>query len=573
MLLPVKMTDGLNRLDVRVVFLLGIALLPIGMIAMVQTHRVIQDARATAEQSLISATVNAAQSERESVMQMRGSARMLAEAIPALMTQPEVCSRTLSRFAEQTSAVEFAGYVDETGIVRCSSAGTGMDLSQTLTHKDFEAAPLSSIRSVRAGDGKRTLLAIAEPLVMPNGEEGYALVHVPRRSIRRQEDGMQVSGPQYITAFTRAGHVLWDSDNIASEEGDFPANTTLESLTVSGEAKVFRADSIAGQSQIYVIAPLLQGNIYTMAVWHPDAIPESPLTTSTALLFPLIMWLATIWVAYLAVHRLVIRHIRRIRMRIRAFTSNRRVFGIDYEPDTPSDIREVADAFQVLTERIVMDEAELENSLHEKDVLLKEVHHRVKNNLQLIASLTNMQLRKTETPETRFVLQRLQDRVHSLAAIHQSLYEASVLSRVSTGELIRDLAQQVFDRSALLGAEVDRTIEVADIPLYPDQAVPLSLLVAEALTNAMKYVGKPPDGQPWVSFILAPLDDGRVRLRIGNSVGEPLVDEPQFSSGLGTQLIQAFTLQLGAQIVVTREDDAYITEIRFTPSDFSPESA
>ena len=233
------------------------------------------------------------------------------------------------------------------------------------------------------------------------------------------------------------------------------------------------------------------------------------------------------------------------------------------------------EAFVTMTEQIVHDEAVLENSIHEKDVLLREIHHRVKNNLQLIASITNMQIRKARNSETKFVLKRLQDRVLGLATIHRNLYQADVLSNVRADTLIYELTQHISKTSLPSDADVKFELDVAPVSLYPDQAVPLSLLVTEAATNAMKYLGRPKDGPPWISIVLKPQDEeGKVHLTVANSIGTPLGSAPvDEGPGLGSQLISAFVMQLGAVSTVTEDEGRYTIDVKFSPSDFGTEDA
>ena len=96
--------------------------------------------------------------------------------------------------------------------------------------------------------------------------------------------------------------------------------------------------------------------------------------------------------------------------------------------------------------------------------------------------MMNMQLRKAQHDETRFILRRLQDRVLGLATIHRNLYQATVLSRVDSSRLIEELVQQSLRNSDAQKQGVQIDVTVDEVALYPDQAVPLSLLVTETLT-------------------------------------------------------------------------------------------
>ena len=104
---------------------------------------------------------------------------------------------------------------------------------------------------------------------------------------------------------------------------------------------------------------------------------------------------------------------------------------------------------------VLHDEAMLEDSVHQKDVLLLEVHHRVKNNLQLIASIMNLQIRKSINPEARVMLRNLHDRVMSLATVHRELYQTSGLVDVRADELLESIVSQVLR----MGARTEQPID------------------------------------------------------------------------------------------------------------------
>lgn len=562
--------DGLDRLDVRLVALLGLALLPIGLIAMVQTYRVISEADRNAQAALTGATLSAATVERETLLRVRGGSQVASKLIPSLLDTPGLCSDYMSDFVEASENLTFAGFVNREGRVVCGSDGAGADVSGSKVFQDFRADPRPDISAVFGQVSGRNVLVVTEPVLIRGELAGYVALSVPHRSLSLPMDENLGLSPILSMTFTAAGRVLWAPDEDDALAAELPADQPLSAFAAAGPMTM-TARSKSGRKRIYTVAPLVPGEIYALAVWPPNATRTSGLTAASAILFPLLMWLVSIGVAYFAVHRLVVRHIRYLRLRIRAFTANRRIMAPQYGPDTPSDLREVIEAFHQMTERIVRDEADLENNLHEKDVLLKEVHHRVKNNLQLIASMMNMQLRKAEEGETKFVLRRLQDRVLGLATIHRNLYQATVLSRVNSSKLIHELVAQSVRSADAEARAVDLRVDVDEVALYPDQAVPLSLLITETVTNALKYVGKPEDGPAWIELTLRTQPDGTVRLHVANSLGIPLGDESRFSTGLGTQLIQAFALQLDADATISEDDGQFTVEAAFRPSQFAEE--
>ena len=166
----------------------------------------------------------------------------------------------------------------------------------------------------------------------------------------------------------------------------------------------------------------------------------------------------------------------------------------------------------------------------------------------------------------------MQDRVLGLATVHSNLYHTSRLASLRADSLLHDILGQTL-KSALPGEDSVRVeIETDEIVLYPDQAVPLSLLATEAATNAVKYLGRPVDGSlPWVKVTMKELDGGRFRFTMTNSRGTPMHlqgDVPD-GTGLGNQLIDAFAMQLGSRTEVTETDESYSLSVVVKISGFT----
>ena len=180
----------------------------------------------------------------------------------------------------------------------------------------------------------------------------------------------------------------------------------------------------------------------------------------------------------------------------------------------------------------------------------------------------NMQIRSAEHEETRRVISSLQDRVRSLATIHRDLYQSQEEGRVNAGALVSEILDHSMEMTEDVTEDRDIIAEVDPVFLYPDQAVPLSLLVAEAMTNTLKYLGHPTGQKPWIVAKLNKMGS-QCTFTLANSVGQAIEEE---STGLGSDLINAFAIQLGGKITIDNSGGRYEMQVTFPIADFVPES-
>uniref|UniRef100_UPI002B272CFD sensor histidine kinase n=1 Tax=Leisingera sp. TaxID=1879318 RepID=UPI002B272CFD len=165
----------------------------------------------------------------------------------------------------------------------------------------------------------------------------------------------------------------------------------------------------------------------------------------------------------------------------------------------------------------------------------------------------------------RRMLSQLQRRVRGLATIHRSLNTNPDVSTVDSRELIDELIAEIGSMNAGSGQDVVIETDLAQVPLSQDQGVTLSMLVSEAMTNAVKYIGVPEGGRPEIKVSLRETAKNWLELELTNTKGQPLLDpeEDVGGSGIGARLMTAFATQLGGKGVTQETEDTYTYRLGF----------
>ncbi|SFR08655.1 sensor histidine kinase [Poseidonocella sedimentorum] len=559
--------DGLGF---RIAALLSLALFPIGLIAVSLTQQFTKTADRRAETALLALTAQAAASEEALIRAGFGTANALASVIPSIRGDQANCNFIFEDYIAKNPEYSFAGYVNQSGIVQCASDSIGFDVRDYTLYRVMRAQPEQRSDLIRnAPISKTSVIVLSSPVLQDGAFDGYIAVSLPHNETRARLETLPSERPIELITFNNEGEILSAEGGLEGAEGRLPAERDLQDFI--GQTRTsFSGVTRNGEERVFAVVPIQRNQVYAIGSWPREHLAVAPgLAMASPLLFPIAMWITSLGVAYLAVHRLVIKHINHLGRDMRRFAATRRHDEQPLEAGVPYELREIDAAWRNLAETIVRDEAELEDTIHDKTVLLKEVHHRVKNNLQLIASIVNMKIRKAKTPEARTALKEVQGRVMSIATVHRSLYETTTEGRVRADELLRGTVGKLLAGSSPGEAGLDSSESYDAIVLYPDQAVPLSLLATEATTNALKYMGRPSDERPSFDISLEKLTSEAARLTVSNSKGIPLVPPEQVrGSGLGTGLITAFAQQLGGTLNLEDEDESYCVSVEFPIANF-----
>lgn len=562
-------------LGAKIASMLAVALLPIGLIAMLQNVELLQEANKRDAANLLSQTTLIAAEQEDLLQRAVGAAQVIGTMAPTLRSSQDYCERTLSGYLQEAQVFSFAGYVDAEGQIICASNGADANISNLPSYQRMRDNPKIRAGLIKSGGENGVFQILLSVPVIRNGTyDGHSSITLRQDLfLSRLKESDAEERPHEMIIFNADGEVLASDLGMDDVEMRLPAGRSLESLASMGE-QVFRGESRLAADEVFSVVNMIPGTVYALAVWTPPTARWISLlqTYAAPFLFPIIMWAGSLFVAYFAIERLAIRPIRHLRARMLVFMRSRTIGDSTFDRHTPAELLDMEDTWNRLVENVLHDEAELEDMVREKAVLLKEVHHRVKNNLQLISSMLGLRIRKSHTSEAQAALKDIQGRVMSLATVHQSLSQTSDQSGVSSRDLVHAIVQNVSSASRTQEMPFRLKETYDTFALYPDQAVPLSLIVSEALTNAIKYIGYPEEGDAVLGVSLTE-DNGNALLEIWNTVGSELVnEEASVGTGMGKRFITGFIAQLSGRIDVEEENDVYRLRIQFPIAEFDETS-
>lgn len=206
---------------------------------------------------------------------------------------------------------------------------------------------------------------------------------------------------------------------------------------------------------------------------------------------------------------------------------------------------------QDITEQKVAEE-KIRSSLKEKEMLLAEIHHRVKNNLQVISSLLRLQSRFIEDQASLDIFKETQNRVRSIAILHEKLYQSEDLAKIKIDEYVRLLAEDLLYFYEFDNSKVKMNIDVEEVYLNIETAIPCGLIIDELVSNSLKYAFKPNENGK-ITINLHSNEHGRLTLVVADDgIGIPDNVQPENSETFGMQLIKHLSNQLKAELELDR---------------------
>jgi two-component sensor histidine kinase len=540
----------------RLVLIVGIAMLAPGALAVLQAISSFNSSMRILEQNL-------AQAAQLSVTEEVNMIAASREILTSLAAHPDVrrragaaCRRALQRAIGGLEQYAGAAVLDSEGVPTCSSAPVrpGVSVSQQAWFAEITGGEDFVVSDLLANHWLGSWgIATAVPLSDERGSNAGAVAlfigldWLARRY--RHGEGQQVA----FALLDSRGDIIIGDDARSLERSPLPPQALISQQLASqrqqSQTHTFRARGTDGSWRLYAISGLLGGRIFVIL--------GEPVLTA-----PLLMWALAIAVVWFGIEHLVVRWITYLERITSAYAAGRHSVRPERVSAAPAEIRSLGETFSRMADLISSREAELRESLAQKEILVREIHHRVKNNLQLVMSLLNLHARRIRDPRAEVAFAEARSRINALATLHRRLYESESLQQIDLKWFLEDLCAELRRGGLSRGRDVELQVASPSEVIGPEVAVPLGLLVTEAITNAYKHAFNERAGGLIRVEVRRESATTLTLLVRDNGTGFDPASGAGESSGLGRSLIEAFVRQLRGELEV-HIDSGTVVLVRF----------
>ena len=367
-----------------------------------------------------------------------------------------------------------------------------------------------------------------------------------------------------VFIFDQDGNVLATNDMTVAKEllpaaKEYAGRTDIQSAVAGGSSWTFASSTLRG-SVISVAFAMRESHLFGPTYLH----------VGTDFLMPILM-ISLAWAGiWFATERQVTQWIAYLRRISAAYRSGHYSIRPQLD-DAPREFRALGDGMSDMADAVQDRDRKLRDALNQKSLLIREIHHRVKNNLQIVMSLLSLQTGQLKDPAAREALMQAQVRINALALVHRILHEIEDQTTIDLKRLLHELTHQITEgmRGDHVGIKVEESLVQRDVP--GEVAVPLALFAVEALTNIFKYAFAPgQDGLVQIELAAAP--DNKLKLTITDN-GQGFNPENTRTGGIGTRLIRTFGAQIGGVSTLRSElGKGTIVEVVFRDPKFDTAS-
>ncbi|WP_374644899.1 sensor histidine kinase [Tabrizicola sp.] len=539
---------------------LVLALMPLGVLSVVQTQSAQNDMLASTLEGVAGASLKAVQQQIDLINDARISARVMAAALPVALSERGSCSDRAKAVNDDLPSATLVAYLPMSGLMSCSSTGAVHDFSSSPHFRNAISRPEPMVMYNPHGAVSDTaVVAVTHPVFDRQGAQiGIVSISLPYFSVAPQAyaDPVALWRPVYLATIRGDGTLLIGSDPGRDLDSALPPGVTAASLAErAGRSALLRDEGASRILSVTSVAP----DLYLLSIWQRESAGIfSPASWVAPYLLPVLTWLAALVAASFAASRLVVRHVRALSRSMSDYMATRSRIMVPDITDAPAEIQNLHAVYEQLIRTIEHEEAELQNLIVDKDVLLREVNHRSGNSLQIIASVMRMYRRESRDDEVRTILDGLINRVIALSSTHSSLYTMTGRRDVPMDEILAGVVRRLKEIHGVALGVARKHFDPVRMPV--EAAVPLAMALAEIIGCHFHARSVASEGVD-ISFRE---DDGEISLKVEG----PIVPEflPETMSGIAAlprRMLLQFAAQLRGKVAIRSADNRSAVEVTF----------
>lgn len=516
--------------------LLGLAMLPAGGLAMQVGFNAVAARQAAYEESMGRRALQSISVERSAIDETRELLRVLATTPALQQIEGGDCREWLGEVVTRYPYLAGISVSDENGRVLCSvpHVQPGFILPAINLLETAKARDAFTMGYVPRGPiTQREVVGAFEPIRDGNRRVGFVGASISVAELTELLNRGRALDGARSAIVDASGRIVAESSN--GPNVGLPSPDQIRDQL--GPNPLF----VEVRGGAAVVVPLHAPDLYVVMAWASNqpawrSIAEYAFTLGA----PLLIWMLAVATGWFAIEVFVARPLSNLESAARSFAR-----GEDDPPamrTAPDEIRSLRRTMAAMAKTLRGRELRLIEALREERALLREVHHRVKNNLQMVASLLNIQARGARDESEAWGLARAHDRVQLLALVHQRIYASGEVHDLRIDELAAEIMRQLIQSRGASVRELTLAASLDPVHANVDRAVPLSFLIGEGVSAALDALSDAGPAELRVS--LSQDESGEVRFAIDSDIAP----ERAGAIGPGARLIDAFARQLGATV-------------------------
>ena len=542
----------MRDLRLRFGLILALALLPLLVFSVWRAYLAYNNDRANDEITMLAV----ARASTAQLVSAVDTMKDVAQALDPVLGQSVACRDTLISLAQSYSAIDNVLLLGPDNTFQCSAFP--INENGVVAYNADLITPQSPFKTgivwVERGEIKVPALRVIHNIYDGNQIKATVIVGAELENLPLINDDAAFYEGAQIALINNIGQVLIDPNSGFTE---FTPDWASKAIFMPGG--FWEIDRSDYKRQKMFVLPTTEEEIFIavkkdrvgLLSWHF----LNPLTSG---LLPLLSWLFAFCAIWFSADRLILVHLRKLQRSALLLARGDKDIRIGAMDDAPQQIAKLGQVFDLLADRVSTRETTLSEALVEKETLLREIHHRVKNNLQIIISLLNIQERKLSEPSAKHAIDEARNRINAIALVHKGLYEGDDFTGIDMSVFLAQLSAHMGKAMGLRQSGIKINLDIEQKTLDPDTAIPVALFMIEALANSNKHGAS--RGDEFSVSLTQTTDRTAIVVR---DMGRELSVGDVPIAGTGLKLMKGFARQLSGTFCGEQTPDGYMASLTF----------